>query len=323
MGMARPLRFIPPNSLVEVTCRTLQSRLLLRPSPALSEIIVGIVGRAQRRYAMQIHAFVFLSNHYHLLVTARSARQLAAFMGYVNSNLAREAGRLQGWRQKFWGRRYQAIVVSDEDRSQVARLEYVLAHGAKEGLVLSPKHWPGVHCVHALLDPTRVSVGTWFDRSAEFRARLKGMEFGARTFASVESVALTPIPAWEGLSVEERRRRAAEIVERIEHEAKERHRETSRQPLGRAQILRQRPDDQPVRSKRSPAPLIHAATKAARSAWCVAYRAFVAAYRRASEAFRNGLTSAAFPDHCFLPPPGFFEGYSFTAVPVVIPRSIG
>jgi len=65
--MARPLRFIPENSLVEVTTRTFQGKLLLRPSSELTDIIVGIVGKAQTLYGMTIHAFVFMSTHAHFL----------------------------------------------------------------------------------------------------------------------------------------------------------------------------------------------------------------------------------------------------------------
>ena len=47
--MSRRLRFIPDGgALVEVTTRTLHSRYLLRSSPELDEIIVGVLGRAQR-----------------------------------------------------------------------------------------------------------------------------------------------------------------------------------------------------------------------------------------------------------------------------------
>ena len=63
--MARRLRFIPEGgALVEVTCRTVQSRLLLRPSPELNDIIVGILGRAQRIYEVMVIAAAFASNHY-------------------------------------------------------------------------------------------------------------------------------------------------------------------------------------------------------------------------------------------------------------------
>ncbi len=69
--MSRPLRFIPENSLVEVTTRTFQGRLLLKPSAELTDIILGIIGKAQALYGMTVHTFVFLSTHAHFLVSAR------------------------------------------------------------------------------------------------------------------------------------------------------------------------------------------------------------------------------------------------------------
>ena len=103
--MSRRLRFIPDGgALVEVTCRTLQGRFLLRSSQALDEIIVGVLGRAQRRYKVRFCGYMFASNHYHLLLDVDDARQLARFMGYVGSNLAREISRLYGWKDKVWSR---------------------------------------------------------------------------------------------------------------------------------------------------------------------------------------------------------------------------
>jgi len=46
--MGRKLRYLPEGgALVEVTCRTLQGRLLLRPDPELNDIAAGILGRSQ------------------------------------------------------------------------------------------------------------------------------------------------------------------------------------------------------------------------------------------------------------------------------------
>jgi hypothetical protein len=42
-------------------------------------------------------------------------------MRYLNSNLARELGRLVDWRDKVWARRYQAIVISNEEAAQISR----------------------------------------------------------------------------------------------------------------------------------------------------------------------------------------------------------
>jgi len=56
--MSRPLRFIPgKKTLVEVTTRTVHSRLLLRPSNELNEIVFGILGRAQELYGAQVSGY--------------------------------------------------------------------------------------------------------------------------------------------------------------------------------------------------------------------------------------------------------------------------
>jgi len=39
----------------------------------------------------------------------------------------------------------------------VARLAYILGHGAKENLVARLRDWPGVHCIRALLDGEELS----------------------------------------------------------------------------------------------------------------------------------------------------------------------
>jgi len=105
--VARRLRFIPEErTLVEVTCRTVHGRYLLRPSPLLDEIIIGALARALGRYGARCIAFAFVSSHYHLLLEVDSAFQLSRVMGHFNSKMAREVGRLTGWREKIWSRRY-------------------------------------------------------------------------------------------------------------------------------------------------------------------------------------------------------------------------
>ncbi len=120
--MARPLRYLPPDCpLVEVTCRTIHGRMLLRPSKELNRRVLGVLARSARLYDVGVCAFVFLSNHYHMLLRPKDARELARFMNYLNSSLAREAGRLHGWRERFWGRRYRPVPISFEPEAQIAR----------------------------------------------------------------------------------------------------------------------------------------------------------------------------------------------------------
>jgi len=120
----------------------MQGRFLLKPTEELRSIIIGVLAKAQKLYPVDLHSFVFLSNHYHLLLSVDNALQLARFMNYLNSNLAREAGRLFKWREKFWGRRYQAIVSvrRKSPRSIVCSTSSPTA--AKRGSWLGPKTGP-------------------------------------------------------------------------------------------------------------------------------------------------------------------------------------
>ena len=300
--MARKIRFTPDGgALYEVTCRTVHSRFLLRPGPLLNEIIVGALGRAQRLYPLEICAFVFASNHFHLLARAEDSERLARFMGYFNSKLAREVARSTGWRDKVFSRRYQAILVSDEEEAQVGRLAYILSHGCKENLVARPQDWPGVHCVNALLTGEPIE-GTWFDRTKEWEARRRGEEFGARQFADTEVVNLSPLPCWRHLAGQRYRERIAELVEAIIAQAAARRAATGIEPLGAVEILRQQPFSQPAKTKKSPAPLVHAASKRVRTEIRIAYAWFARAFREAAEYLRAGDRLARFPLGSF--PPG-------------------
>lgn len=44
----RRLRYVPERSFVEITTRTQQGRFQLRPSPRANDIILGVLGRAER-----------------------------------------------------------------------------------------------------------------------------------------------------------------------------------------------------------------------------------------------------------------------------------
>src|SRR5216683_2871610 len=217
--MARKLRFVPhTRTLISITCRTVQGRFLLRPGPQLNDIVLGVLGRAQRRYETTISAFSALSSHFHLLLVVDSASEAAVFMRYTKSKLAREVNRLTGWRGPVFDRRYEMTVVTDEDAAQIERLRYVLSHSVKENLVERVRQWPAVHSAGALIDGTPLT-GHWFDRTQEFAARLRREDFGRLRYATVETVTLSPIPCWAHLSSELYRARIAAMVETIETEA--------------------------------------------------------------------------------------------------------
>jgi hypothetical protein len=296
----RRLRFHPAGHLVEVTSRTIHGRLLLRPGAFFNEIVVGILGRAQVLFSMEVQFVSVLSNHYHLLLLPRNHQQLSGFMAYLNGNLAKEVGRLYGWKEKVWGRRYQAIVVSDEEKAQIDRLRYLFAQGVKEGLVAQVGDWPGPDFLGALLQGTPLH-GTWFDRTQECKARRKGLAFGARDFTTPVTLVLSPLPCWQNLSPEEHRQAVLSLVADIDATAAAERAASQREPLGAAVVLQQPPHAMPARSKRTPAPWFHTATRAALLQLKQAYSDFLAQYRDAAKALRKGLRTITFPPGSFPP----------------------
>ena len=300
--MGRRLRFIPSGGcLVEVTNRTIQGRFLLKPGQQLNELLVGVLGRAQRLYGVRLHAFVVLSNHYHLLMTVDSALQMAQFIAYFQGNLAREVGRLYNWRGPFWHRRYQHILVSDEETVQVARFRYILANSCKEGLVSSPLDWPGVSSVRTLLlgEETR---GVWVDRTQE---RLAGKQGGNNRprIRQIETVSMSSLPCWKHLDSEVQRHRIQELVDQIRAETEVRHQAEGTRPVGVLRILHLDPHTRPRQSKSSPAPLFHCASKQVRDAFREAYGLFCTAFRQAANRMRGSEALVVFPEGAFGPPP--------------------
>jgi len=294
--MGRKLRYLPEEgALVEVTCRTLQGRLLLRPSPELNDIAAGVLGRAQRLYPVEIMAFSLLSNHYHMIARAESAKRLARFVGYFNSNLAREVSRLTGWTGKIWDRRYQAILISNEEDVQVARFRYVLSHGVKENLVAQLREWPGLQSVRQLADGEPLA-GTWFDRTQEYLARRKGETVDRLRYATPETVTFSPLPCWKNLSPEAYRQRVANWPTRSRRTPP---RPGSGQEPSRLESRRSWPRTK--RLKKSPAPLFHAASKAMRHYFYEGFSWFVAAYRTAAEKLQKGDPAPRFPLGSFPP----------------------
>ena len=146
--------------------------------------------------------------------TAGDGEAARRLHGYFNANLAKEIARQTGWKDKVWSRRYQEIVISDEEEAQMARLQYVLAHGVKENLVARVEEWPGVHCALSLMTGSSVE-GTWYNRTLEYNAFLRGKTLEKGESASREKVYLSPLPCWKHLSENVYRARIADMVREI------------------------------------------------------------------------------------------------------------
>ena len=182
---------------------------------------------------------------------------------YFQSVIARKLNRLIGRRGPFWERRYSAESVEGEAAGEWL-MEYIFAHGAKEGLVDRGRQWPGVHTIDALLGNRKLDF-QWEDWTERYhRARMAQLY------------------------------RSATRVARADRGGKP--------ALGRRRVMAQNPQSKPRRVNRRRRPLCHASTRAVRNAHRNSYRDFCAAYAVASAEFRRGRLDVEFPLHAFRPP---------------------
>ena len=293
--MSRPLRYQPEEwSTVFVTGRCIHSRFLLKPSPRVNALINGIIERAMKRYAVRLHAQCFMSNHYHLLLSSKDSASTSSFMQFVLSNIAREIGRLWGWREKFWGHRYRASAVVDE-AAQIERLKYILTNSVKEGLVKHPRYWPGLHCYRHLAEGAPLQ-GIWINRTLRYQ-RSDLSEEDAITHSRLN---LDPLPCLDHLSELEYRDTIKDLTRDALDEC-----DLPDRYLGAKRVLAQDPLSTPGATSRSPAPLCHCVCPIKRGQFISAYRAFVGAYKEAYQRVVQMNLITEFP-HGSLPPTAWF-----------------
>jgi hypothetical protein len=119
----------------------------------------------------------------------------------------------------------------------------------------------------------------------------------AQEWAEWVELEVAPLPCWEGLGEEERKRAVRELVEQVEAESKTR----GTPVLGARAVRAQHPHTRPEHLKRSPRPWGHASTRQALKELREQYRAFVAAFREAAARWMQGDFSARFPLYSFPP----------------------
>lgn len=265
--------------------------MLLRPGPATNEAVLGVLARAVARTGVKLHAFVVVSNHVHLLVTA-VGDALSRFMQYFLCNTSKKVGRLVDWTGGLWERRFSAQPVLD-DEAATRTLRYIVSHGVKEGLVRKPEDWPGLTCV-ALLRSGGAHVTRFFSWARRWRngkLREGGEALWDERWVEAGELTLAPLPAWESLPQSQREAMVDQLLADIEAEFHPLHATVA----GRERVLAQDPHHRPVEPKRAPAAAAICSNRDRAKRFAEELREFVTAYADASRRFRCGDWTADFP----------------------------
>jgi REP element-mobilizing transposase RayT len=124
-------------------CTRLQYGLPLTAHPSAKALITGMLARAQRYYPVTISHFIFMANHFHMIIVAQNPEDVANFMEYFKGQSSRMLNILFGLSGKSWADRYDSPCVLDVGKL-LDRLEYLYTNPQKAGLIDTIDHYPHV-----------------------------------------------------------------------------------------------------------------------------------------------------------------------------------
>ena len=152
--MTQP-RMVLQGATSMVTRRTLRRHHLFRPDPAIAQLYLYTLGICAKEFGVQLHAFVLMSTHEHLVLTDTNKR-LPDFLRRLHRLVALGTKVLRKWEGPVWDHERPSVVRLLTERAVIEKMAYVLANPVKAGLVQRAAHWPGVTVL-----PQELGRRTW------------------------------------------------------------------------------------------------------------------------------------------------------------------
>lgn len=184
--MARPLRIQVPDGWYHVTSRgSGGGRLFLQDEDRRA--FLGLVSQLRQRFGTEVHAFVLMEDHYHLLVRCRRA-DLSETMRWLQISYSVRFNLNHGRRGPVFQGRFKSNVIRDESRLEEVGRYLHLNPVRVTGLGLSGQ------------DPRRTKATERPDPGAKLVARRLNVLRSHEWSSWPAYAGLEPVPSW--LSVE-------------------------------------------------------------------------------------------------------------------------
>jgi REP element-mobilizing transposase RayT len=147
--MARPLRIVYEGAFYHLTARGNERRDIFLSHKDYEKFLYYLK-EAIHKYGILLHAYVFMSNHYHLMVETPKAN-LSTFMHDLNSAYTTYFNLKRGRAGHLFQGRYKAILV-DVDHYLLELSRYIHLNPVRAGIVKRPEGYP-YSSFHAYLFP--------------------------------------------------------------------------------------------------------------------------------------------------------------------------
>lgn len=311
IDVVTPPRQIHPGQLCFVTVRAVNRCYRFAPTPQALEIIWYCFARTLDKYrdCIDAHEFLWMSNHYHLVLTDRGGR-LPRFMEELNSLLARALNALHGIQGTAIEKGYNLVAVATEGKL-VEHCVYTLANPCSANVVELCHQWQGVSSRRleygVPITVNRPKHGLWggpcrhVDRSASQAS--KRAQYGGRSkLPEVVTLVLTRPPIMPELTDAQLRDHICDLLHERERTLIDDRRTRRQRVMGwvAARKVSFRAAPEQTEERFGTVPSYSADTAAARfSAW-ERRREFLAHYYDALRRFISGEWTAEFPPGTWL-----------------------
>jgi putative transposase len=196
------------------------NRQAIFAEPADYETLLSMLDENARKFEVQVHAYVLMTNHFHLLATPAAAVGLPSLMQAVGRRYVRYFNQRQRRSGTLWEGRYRSTLIQ-ADRYLLACMVYMDLNPVRAGIVATAKDYPWSSHRHyigmrddKLVTPHALywSLGnTPFAREAAY-AELVAAGIGAQQQQALTNSALQGWALGEADYVEELQKRTARRV---------------------------------------------------------------------------------------------------------------
>jgi REP-associated tyrosine transposase len=136
-------RQVFPGATVAVALACSERRFFLRPGRWENRKIRFLLAHYAEENGIELHGFVFMSNHVHMILTDPRGR-LPKFMEQFNAMVARVLNRHLDRRGRLWESTPYRSWVLETREELLDHLVYLATNPVEAWLVKSPSRWPGL-----------------------------------------------------------------------------------------------------------------------------------------------------------------------------------
>jgi putative transposase len=167
--MAKPSRPANPDQVRAdlrtffVTARTFEGEAILQ-TDRMAALFADVLRSYMRLRKFQVHDFVVMRNHVHLLITVDGSTSIEKAVQLTKGNFSYRANKELGFKGYVWQRGFSDVRVRDEESFRKHQ-EYIYNNPVKAGMARTPDEYP--HCSLYLrqlkaqgLKPDSIDLGT-------------------------------------------------------------------------------------------------------------------------------------------------------------------